>query len=263
MTLRFIDTHCHLDTLKSRPLDDLIQDSLGVGVQKFVTIGAEKNHLPHIIELSQKYDMVYCTLGIHPHDAKDFTQELSLWIQEQFKDPKINSKLVAIGEIGLDYHYDHSPREWQRKIFEDQMSLAERYQLPVVIHTREADDDTWDILKNFNVKGVLHSFTSSPELAEKSIEKGYKIGFNGIVTFKNAQNVRDVLERVPLENIVIETDSPYLAPIPHRGKENLPLYIPVIFEKICQVKNISGEEEIKNFSEELWKNSHGLFPKIL
>jgi TatD DNase family protein len=169
---------------------------------------------------------------------------------------------VAVGEIGLDYHYNNSPRDIQIAVFEKQLQIACDTNLPVVIHTREADEDTRDILKNFSKnlksKGVIHSFTSSKELAEFVLAENFYIGFNGIITFKNAINVQDVVKITPIEQILFETDSPFLTPVPHRGKENAPYYLPHIVEKIAELKNIS----LDILKPQVYQNSFRCFPKL-
>jgi TatD DNase family protein len=171
-------------------------------------------------------------------------------------------KMVAVGEIGLDYHYNNSPADIQKSVFEKQLQIACDQDLPVVIHTRDADEDTKAILKNFSStlkrKGVVHSFTSSLELAEFVLNEGFYIGFNGIITFKKAENVQEVVKITPPERILFETDSPFLTPVPHRGKENAPYYLPFVAAKIAELKNL----EIEGLKKQVYENSLSCFHKL-
>jgi TatD DNase family protein len=211
------------------------------------------------MELSHQFDEIYFTQGIHPHDAKEATEIEFTKILERSRD----KKMVAVGEIGLDYHYDNSPREIQRIQFERQLQLAVDTDLPVVIHTREAEEDTMSILRNFSSslkrKGVIHSFTSSMDLAQFVLNEGFYIGFNGIITFKKAENVQEVVKVTPIERILFETDSPFLTPVPHRGKENAPYYLPVIAEKISELKDI----ELEILKAQVYQNSLDWFSKLI
>lgn len=253
-----IETHCHLDYLKALPLEEILSRAQEAGVQKFITIGVDPENLDGVMKLAQDYAPIYFTQGIHPHDAKSFTSVENDKLISRASHPK----MVAIGEIGLDYHYNNSPPEIQRKVFEQQLQIAVDHDLPIVVHTREADEDTRDILKNFTPslkrKGVIHSFTSGKALAEWCLQEGFYLGFNGIITFKNARNVQEVVEITPLEKILLETDSPFLTPVPHRGKENAPYYLPFIAEKVAELKEVSKEEVLAI----ALKNSLTCFPKL-
>jgi TatD DNase family protein len=220
-----IETHFHLDYLKSATVNEILDKARRVGVEKFITIGVSPDNLPTVIELTQQHSDVYGTLGVHPHDAQLFTNETDSFICDNIKKPKI----LAVGEIGLDYFHEHSDRKTQRAVFERQLHIAIEHQLPVVIHTREADQDTHDILKelspllnahNKNIKGVIHSFTSGMALAESCVEFGFCIGINGISTFNKADNVREIIKNIPMNALLLETDSPYLTPSPYRGKNS-------------------------------------------
>jgi len=250
-----IETHCHLDYLGSEELPNQLKKARDVGVKKFVTIAVSEENLTSTIELANYYDDVWATQGIHPHSASDYTDGTESKILTNLQ----CNKVVAIGEIGLDYYYDHSEREIQKTVFEKQLKLASEADLPVVIHTREADDDTIEILKKHSLalkkKGVIHSFTSTMKLAEFCLSEGFKLGFNGIATFKSAENVREVIERTPLDQMVLETDSPYLTPVPYRGKQNSPYYLPFIAKKIAEIKNIDIEILLQN----TYQNSIDLF----
>lgn len=254
--MKIIDTHCHLDYLKKQSLDETLRVSVEAGVDKIITISVDSENLDITMDLAQKYSNVYCSQGVHPHDSKSFTKKDYEKIKQRALQEK---KVVAIGEIGLDYHYDHSPREIQRKIFEEQLQIACDVDLPVIIHSRESDRDTIDVLKNFSSqlkhRGVFHSFSSSIELAEYALSDNFFLGFNGMITFKGAENVRDALRITPIDKLLVETDAPFLAPTPHRGKENCSSYLPIIVNKMAQVKGLDVEE----LSTNLYKNSNLLF----
>ncbi len=258
MTL--IETHCHLDYLKQLTTAEIIKKAQENGVEKFITISVEPDNLCKVIELTKQFKNVYCSQGIHPHDAKLASDEVLSIIKENTLKEK---KVVALGEMGLDYHYNNSPKDIQIEYFEKQLKLACELNKPVVIHTRDADDDTISILKKYSAKlkhkGVLHSFTSGKKLAEFALSEGFYLGFNGIITFKNAQNVREIVELTPIERLLIETDSPFLAPVPHRGSENAPFHLPLVAAKIAEIKNISVEAVAKQST----KNATDLFQFLI
>lgn len=249
-----IETHCHLDYLKSKPLDDIIDDAQRVGVERFITIAVSIANLDTVLDLAQR-PQVWTTQGIHPHEADDFNDSTALKIRHNAQHPRV----VAIGEIGLDYFYDHSDRTRQRAVFEQQLQIAADLDLPVVIHTRDADEDTIAILKNSGTavrrRGVIHSFTSGIALAEYCISEGFCLGFNGIATFNKADNVRDVIRITPLQNLVLETDAPFLTPVPYRGKENAPCYLPFVAARIADVKGVPVESVLA----QAYQNSMQLF----
>lgn len=253
-----IETHCHLDYLKALPLEEIRTLIKEAGITKVVTIGVDPENLDKVKELSDTYPEIYFTQGIHPHDAKNATDvEFQKIISRA-----VMPKMVAVGEIGLDYHYNNSPADVQKSVFEKQLQIACDQDLPVVIHTRDADEDTKSILKNFSStlkrKGVVHSFTSSLELAEFVLNEGFYIGFNGIITFKKAENVQEVVKITPSERILFETDSPFLTPVPHRGKENAPYYLPFVAAKIAELKNL----EIEGLKKQVYENSLSCFHKL-
>jgi TatD DNase family protein len=253
-----IETHCHLDYLKAEPLEVIRQKIKEAGITKVVTIGVDPLNLDLVMELSNNHEEIYFTQGIHPHDSKDAT-EVEF---QKIIDRSVMKKMVAVGEIGLDYHYNNSPADFQRTVFEKQLQIACDQNLPVVIHTREAEEDTKAILKNFSSslksKGVIHSFTSSTELAEFVLSEGFHIGFNGIITFKKAENVQEVVKITPTDRILFETDSPFLTPVPHRGKENAPYYLPFVAAKIAELKGINLED----LKQQVLANSLKCFPKL-
>lgn len=249
--LPIIETHCHLDYLKELPLDETLGKAASIGVERVITIAVSPDNLATVMEITQQHEQVYGTQGIHPHDAEKYNDDVEVVIRNNLDEQKI----LAVGEIGLDYFYDNADRAVQRAVFEKQLAIAVEKKLPVVIHTREADEDTQAILKNFvndmPNKGVIHSFTSGVALAEYCLGEGFNLGFNGICTFNKADNVREVVGITPLEQTLLETDAPYLTPIPYRGKENAPFYLPFIAEKVAEVKGVSVEDVLK----QTYKNS--------
>jgi len=236
----FIDTHCHLDILESTPKEAIIE-AKQAGVQRMVTIAVDEPSLDFVSSTVQEFPAVYGSVGFHPHDASKLTKSLLQKIRQLAEE---QHKLIAIGETGLDYHYMNSPAEIQQQAFRKQLQLAVELNLPVILHSREAETDTLSILQEFPVPslGVAHSFTSSIEMAKILVDMGWYLGINGIVTFKNAEDLREVVRWLPLEQLLLETDSPFLAPIPFRGKPNKPAHIPAIAGFIAKLRKISLEE---------------------
>lgn len=257
--LPIIETHCHLDYLKEMEVSQVLEKAAGVGVEKVITIGVDPENLAKVRKLVEQHETVFGTQGIHPHDAEAYTPECEAEIRQHI----VHDKMLAVGEIGLDYFYDNSDRAIQRQVFEQQLQIAIDHNKPVVIHTRDADEDTRAILKNFapqmKHKGVIHSFTSGLPLAEYCLSEGFCLGFNGICTFNKAENVREVVAATPMEQILLETDAPFLTPIPYRGKENAPFYLPFIAEKVAEVKEVGIEELLKqayvNSLRVFWQNA--------
>lgn len=243
--LPLIETHCHLDYLKDRPLSETLSKCHEVNIEKVITISVEPNNLETVRQLSSQHDFIYGTQGIHPHQAKTWSEEVEKVIVKNSREEKI----VAIGEIGLDFYYNNSPKEQQIPAFRRQMEIASELAMPVVIHSREADIESIEILDELapklEKKGVIHSFTSGPELAKSAIKHGFYLGFNGIITFNSAEEVRDIVRLCPLEKIILETDSPFLTPVPYRGRENAPFYLPFVAEKVAEIKEVSLEEVLK------------------
>ncbi|MFL1456249.1 TatD family hydrolase [Marinobacter sp. GN3S48] len=237
-----IETHCHLDYLKDRPLEETLEQARQVNIEKMITIAVSPDNLARVRELSQVAPWVYGTQGIHPHDAESYSDAAEAEIRTHAGDEKI----IAVGEIGLDYFYDNADREVQRQVFRRQLQIACNTDRPVVIHSREADEDTIAILGEFEDtltrRGVIHSFTSGPGLARYALDQGWCLGFNGITTFNKAENVRDIVRMAPIEQILLETDAPFLTPVPYRGRENAPFYLPFVAEKIAEVKDLPLSE---------------------
>ena len=252
----WIDTHAHIDKLTLSP-NQVLQQADQAGVYRVITIGTEREDWETVISLSKKYSpQIYGALGMHPHTAKEFNQDCEEFLKENLS----LKRIVALGEIGLDYFYKHSDIEKQKEIFERQMSLASDLDMPVEIHTREAEADTIFFLQQFKdrVRGLLHCFTSSYELAKQALDCGFNISFSGILTFKNAEDLRQTCKKIPLDRLHIETDSPFLAPVPHRGKENQPAYVSFLAQFVSHLLKV----DLQTLSDQLKKNTWDLFPKI-
>ncbi|MFZ5968626.1 MAG: TatD family hydrolase [Bacillota bacterium] len=236
------DSHAHLDDRRfDGDRDAVIQHAVNNGVSYIMNPGADFTTSVNAVKLAEKYDMVYAAVGVHPHDAKHM-DETTLELLKGFTK---KSKVRAIGEIGLDFHYDHSPRDIQREWFRKQIQLAREVSLPIIIHDREANDEVMRILKEekaFDVGVVMHCYSGSAELARQYIKLGAMISIAGPVTYNNARKTVEVVESIPLEYLFIETDCPYLTPVPHRGKRNEPAYVRYVAEKISEIKKIPFEE---------------------
>ena len=247
----FIDTHCHLSKEDYEDIDKIIEDNKNNYIDKMIISGCSKESIKESLELSKKYEDVYVTIGYHPSEVLIITDDDLKQLKKQLKEAKV----VGVGEIGLDYHYGKEDIDKQKELFRKQMKIAEEEKLPVVIHSRDATFDTINILKEFpNVKGVIHCFSGSLETAREYISMGYKIGIGGVITFKNS-NLPNVVLEIGLKNIVLETDSPYLAPEPFRGKQNSSKYVPIIAEKIADIFDIP----IEKVSDITLKNTYELF----
>lgn len=225
----FIDTHCHLSCCDYDSIEKVILENRKSDVSKIIISACTKDTFTEALELSNLYDDIYVCLGFHPSEVDNLSDEDFVLLEHLLQE---GNKIVAVGEIGLDYHYGRKNCELQKHWFKKQLSLARKLNLPVVIHSRDATEDTIETLKDFNVKGVIHCFSGSFETAKIYVSMGYKLGIGGVVTFKNSK-LSDVVKKVGLENIVLETDSPYLAPEPFRGKKNSSKYVPQIAKKIA------------------------------
>ena len=234
----FTDTHCHLyNEYYEEGIDSIYEKMKEANIIRVINNGCDAKSNKEVIELLGKYSWMYGAIGIHPESADTYTEEDLKYVEEHINDPKV----VAVGEIGLDYYWTKETRDKQKELFEYQLALAERVNKPVIIHSREATQDTIDILKKYKVTGVIHSFSGSYETACIYIKMGYLLGINGVITFKNC-NLKDVVEKLDLGNIVLETDSPYLTPVPYRGKRNDPSHVWEIAEYIADLKVVSVEE---------------------
>ncbi|SCY82529.1 TatD family hydrolase [Lysinibacillus fusiformis] len=238
----FIDTHVHLNADQyEEDLQDVINRALEAKVEKMVVIGFDRKTIERTMELIEQYDFVYGVIGWHPVDAIDCTQEDLEWIEELAAHPKI----VGIGETGLDYYWDKSPKDVQQALFRKQIQLAQKIDLPIIIHNRDATGDVINILREENaasVGGVMHCFSGSVETARECIAMNFMISLGGPVTFKNARLPKEVATDIPLEHLMIETDAPYLAPHPYRGKRNEPAFVPLVAEEIARLKGLTIEE---------------------
>ena len=249
-----IDTHCHIyDERLYKNLDQVIKKAQKEKIEKIICIGDNLDTSKKSIEIAESYDNVYATVGIHPHEAKNAPNDFIKELEELSNHPKV----VAIGEIGLDYYYNHSKKEIQQNIFEKQLKLANNLNLPVVIHCRDADDDLFcSLIATKNSLGVVHSFASSIEFAKKIIGLGLMISFTGMITF--IKKLEKVANEVDLNKIMVETDSPYLTPVPLRGKINEPANVKFIVNKIAEIKKVPREHVVNITTQ----NALSLFKKM-
>ncbi|SHE41556.1 TatD family hydrolase [Clostridium fallax] len=244
--LKIFDSHAHYDDESfNEDREFIIKEIQEDGVIGVLNCGASFDGAKNSVKLADKYDFFYAAVGIHPENANELTEDALKQLEVLAKNPKVK----AIGEIGLDYYWEENPsKDIQKKVFRKQMQLAEKLGLPVVIHDREAHKDTLDIIKEFpNVKGVIHCFSGSLEFANECIKLGYYIGFTGVVTFKNAKKIIEVAKNIPLDRMLVETDCPYMAPVPNRGKRNQSSYIKYIIEKISEIRELDSIELSKIF----------------
>jgi TatD DNase family protein len=237
-----IDSHAHLDDPRfDMDRDAMLQRAWDAGIRRILTIGngSGPDQMGCGIPIAEAHDWIYTSVGVHPHDAAKVEERHFALAQ----DLSNHTKVVAIGETGLDYYYDNSPRDTQREVFRKQLALAARVDLPVIIHTRDADEDTEEILKQETpARGLIHCFTSSAKLADFALGIGFFISFSGIVTFPNAKPLADIARRVPSDRILVETDSPYLAPVPHRGKRNEPSFVADTTRFVAELRGISPDK---------------------
>ena len=246
----YIDTHCHLSREDYDDIDKVIEENKNANIDKIVVSGCSRESIEEVMDLKDRYDMVYVTIGYHPEYADTVTESDLDYLKSLLGEKKV----VGIGEIGLDYHYTKDNKDKQIWLFEEQLKIAESFDLPVVIHSRDATMDTINTLKKYKVKGIIHCFSGSLETANIYISMGFLLGIGGVVTFKNSK-LKDVVKEVPSESIVLETDSPYLAPVPFRGKINSSKYLEYIANFIADIKNISVDE----LAEITSRNASSLF----
>jgi TatD DNase family protein len=256
-----IDTHCHLNFERfNEDRDAVVKRAQDAGVKRIIIPAIDVATTPDVLACIQRYEGVYGAVGIHPNSTADFDNAMLAYVKEHAN----HERVVAIGEIGLDYHWDFSPKEKQIPAFEAQLDLAQQLALPVIIHNREASDDVISILEQWakplpeglrERPGVLHSFSAPRSIAERALEAGFYLGFTGPITFKKAQYLRDIVRDVPLERILVETDAPFLTPHPYRGKRNEPAYIPYMVEKIAEVKGL----DVNTVAEATTRNGERLF----
>ena len=250
-----IDTHCHINDIKyDSDIKEVISRAIESGVEKMICVGTDLKTSEKAIKLANQYSEVYATVGYHPHESKDAQKGYLYEFEEMSKNPKV----VAIGESGLDYYYNISPENIQKKIFREQIELSQDIKLPIIMHNRNSIDDLFSILELTNLKyGVVHCFSESWKVADKLLSKNIKLSFTGMITFVK-DPIHEVLEKIDLKDFFLETDSPYLAPIPYRGKRNEPSLIKFIAEHIASVKKISSKEIIKQTKE----NALNFFKKM-
>jgi TatD DNase family protein len=256
----FVDSHCHLDRLDLSPYENNFAQMLAAAeernVSKMLCVSISMQQFPDMYELIEPYPSVYASVGTHPLSADEESVDLETLLQKA----QLN-KVVAIGETGLDYYYQTETKEQQQQSFMTHLQAAAQLKLPVIVHTRDAREDTLDMIHrygNHDSAGVLHCFTESWEMAKAAMDMNYFISFSGIVTFRNAVELRDVVKQTPLERILIETDAPYLAPVPHRGKKNEPKYVVDVAQCIADLKGVSLEA----VAEVTTENFHTLFSKV-
>jgi TatD DNase family protein len=236
-----IDSHCHLDDKRfADDLDAVLDRAAAAGVTRILTIGTGNGppEIDRAVHLADRYPQIYASIGVHPHDANKVTPRT----YEDLRALATHPKLLAFGEIGLDYHYDFSPRETQREVFIEQLKLAREVELPIIIHTREAWEDTLSILRqNWSGEGIMHCFTGDPPQAQQALDMGFHLSYGGVLTFKTAENVRESARITPPERLLIETDAPYLAPIPHRGKRNEPAMMVETVRRLAEVRGTTPD----------------------
>ena len=238
------DTHAHYDDEQfDEDRDALLLSMQANNVGTILNVGASLKGCQKSVELAKKYPFVYAAVGVHPDETGELNEDTFQWLKELAVSQE---KVVAIGEIGLDYHWDVQPRAVQQSWFIRQMELAKELQLPISVHSRDASRDTFDLISRHGQKlsGVIHCYSGSCEMAKEYVKMGYYIGIGGVVTFKNAKKLKETAEAIPLENILLETDCPYMAPTPHRGKRNNSIYIDFVAEAIARLKGMEKEEVI-------------------
>jgi TatD DNase family protein len=239
-----IDSHAHIQGKEyTGETAAVIERARAAGVEQIIVVGGagDMSSNTEAVALAGSFENIYATVGMHPHDAKDVGSDGL----QRLRDLTLHPKVIAVGETGLDYYYDHSPRDVQRRVFAQFIHMARATELPIVVHERDAASDGAELLRSEGegkLRGVIHCFTGSYEAARAYLDLGFYISFTGIITFKNAEALRDVVRRVPLERILVETDSPYLTPVPHRGKRNEPAYVRLVAAAIANVKGVSLEE---------------------
>ncbi|MDP2296453.1 MAG: TatD family hydrolase [Pseudolabrys sp.] len=254
-----VDSHCHLDFPEFAPeLDAVVARARAAGIGRLVTISTRVKNLPQLLAIAEKFPEVFCSVGTHPHNAHE---ELDIDADALVRLTQ-HPKIVALGEAGLDYHYDKSPRDAQAQGFRQHIAAARQTGLPLVIHSREADADMARILTEETGKGafpaVLHCFTAGRDLAMTAMELGLTIGFTGIITFKNSQDLRDIARDLPADRILVETDAPFLAPLPYRGKRNEPSYVVETARMLAQVRGVTPDEIARQTTENFFR----LFSKV-
>ena len=257
--MMLVDSHCHLDFPDyAGNVDAVVERACAAGVGVCVSIGTELARFPGVKAVAERFSHVWCTVGVHPHEAeRELLDDEAALLREA-----VHPKVVGIGEIGLDYYYEHSPRAQQQSNFRSHISAGRKTGLPVIVHTRDADDDTIDILRDEMGRGaftgLIHCFTGTQRLADAALDMGLYISVSGIATFKNSTALRDVIKTVPLDRLLVETDAPYLAPVPHRGKTNEPAFVVHTANMLAELKGVSSGELAAVTTENFFR----LFSKV-
>ena len=246
-----IDTHCHIYNEYYDNIPKLISEIKASGIEKIIVNGCDMKTNLEVLDLVKKYDIVYGALGFHPTELSDNYIDEMKWLEDHINDDKI----VAIGEIGLDYHYPDTNKEKQLEVFKLQLDIATKYKKPIIVHSRDAINDTYELLKKYNLKGSIHCYSGSIEMAKKFIKLGYYIGIGGVCTYKNAKNIINVIKEVSLAYILLETDSPYLSPEGMRGMQNTPKNVSIIANKISEITGKSVSKVVVDTTN----NARGLF----
>lgn len=248
-----VDSHCHLDYPEFADLDEIARRAHEAGVGCMLTIGTSMLKFPGVLAVAEARDDIYCTVGVHPHEADKEAQVTVEGLLEHAKHPKV----VGFGETGLDYFYEHSPRDAQKESFRTHIQAAREAQLPVIVHTRDADDDTLEILademKNGAFPGLIHCFSATDAFAKEAVAMGLYISISGIITFKKADALRAAVQTVPLDRLLVETDAPYLAPLPHRGKPNEPAFTRFTAEKLAEIKGVAFDALAETTTQNFFK----------
>lgn len=252
----YIDSHCHLDRLDLKAYDGHLSAAIEAarerGVNEMLCIGIDLNNAQTVVDIARQYEGVYATVGVHPLDIGDAVANMET-LEALASQPEV----LAIGETGLDYHYSEATAKVQRESFKQHLALAAKMEKPVVVHSRDAREDTLALIEDYSSNshraGVLHCFTESWEMASRALDMGFYISFSGIITFKNADELREVVKRVPMERLLIETDSPYLAPVPYRGKKNEPKYVVDVAKCVAELKAVSAED-VASLTTENFRN---------
>ncbi|MFP4600173.1 MAG: TatD family hydrolase [Persicimonas sp.] len=254
--MRLIDTHAHLDSPRfKQPLEELLEAAQDAGVERIVTIGASRGVETNweALEIAKAHDWIRCTVGIHPHDADEANEQTVARIRDELAE---HDQVVGIGETGLDYYYDNAPVEQQKWSFRQFLEMSKDVDKPVIIHSRDADEDTVELLEETGVTGgILHCFTGGREMAHRLFDLDFYLSFSGIVTFKNGKELLDIACEVPEDRILFETDSPFLAPVPHRGEKNQPAYVQHTAQKIAEARGLEPDE----FADIVWENAARVF----
>ena len=259
MSNKIVDSHCHLNFPQFKDkLDEIVNRALDKGVSKMLTISTKLNEISNLEDISKAYSEVYNSVGVHPHECKNYKD---LCLEDLLKYTK-NPKCIGIGESGLDFYYENSPKELQIELFKTHIEAARKSFLPLIVHTRAADSETIEILQNEMKRGkftgLIHCFSTSRELAEKAIDLGFYISLSGIITFNKSNELRNIVKELPLNRLLLETDAPYLAPEPYRGKCNEPSYVVHTAERLANIMNVNIDTVAKKTTE----NFNKLFNKI-